>query len=563
MKIRQKLFGSVLVVILIFVVGNIFTMTRISQMEQNTSSVNSGIIPSLSDIGIINMDISDVPRLLEYYVLEFDINKKESIEKDLNSTLVDINNRGKHYKDLINNSDEIQSYDKFLTDWSIYEKQIPMIMADAKSNDTSAAVHGITSSYSAWETVNSSLDSLTAINQKNASTAAQKTVSDAHLALYTSIILSLIASIIGGILVYFLSSSISKSLRSLQAASTKIADGNLTGQISIDSKDELGELANAFNKMVLDLRSIVNEVSETANNLGANSEELSAAAQEATAASEQVANTINQLAIDATYQAQSVQETSNIIEQLSSSAHNVSTNTENVNQSSHKAATAAQTGLRQAENAVAKIEEIRDVTINIANVITKLGEQSQQIGQIVDVIKGIADQTNLLALNAAIEAARAGDQGRGFAVVAEEVRKLAEQSSASTGQIESLIGNIQKEADRAVKIMEKGKSEVAQGVEAVNLAGTAFQTIVGEIDAVTEQVSQVFGANQQMTEGTKQAVKFVVSIGSIAEQNASSAQEMSAASEEQSATMVSVSKSAEELAKYGESLMHLIARFKL
>lgn len=563
MKIKTKLLGSVFVVILIFVASNIFTMVRITQMQQNTLDVNSISIPSLSDIGTINMDISDVPRLLEYYVLETDSSDKASIEQDLNSTLADITAKSKHYETLISNPAERQSYDKFLTEWNTYVSQVPAILAEGKSNNIGGTVQKINASYPVWNTANDALDAVTAVNLKEADLVAQNTMSAAHAALYTSIILSLLAAILGGVLAFILSSSISKSLRQLQTASAKIANGDLSDQIAAKSKDELGELANAFNEMIIDLRAIVNEVSQTANNLGANSEELSAAAQEATAASEQVSNRMNQLAVDATSQSKSVQEASNIIEQLSTSFNNVSANTENVNQSSHNAATAAQAGARQAENAVVKIETIKEVTAEIANVVTLLGEQSKEIGQIVDVIKGIADQTNLLALNAAIEAARAGDQGRGFAVVAEEVRKLAEQSSASAEQIESLIGNIQRETERAVQIMGKEQAEVAEGVETVNSAGTAFQTIVVEINTVVEQVRQVAAAIRQMTEGTSQAVKSIDEIGQIAEHNAGSAQEMAAASEEQSATMVSVSKSAEELAKYGESLMQLVAKFKL
>ena len=190
-------------------------------------------------------------------------------------------------------------------------------------------------------------------------------------------------------------------------------------------------------------------------------------------------------------------------------------------------------------------------------------DQSKQIGQIVDVIKGIADQTNLLALNAAIEAARAGEQGRGFAVVAEEVRKLAEQSSMSATQIATLIGNIQRETERAVEVMEKGKEEVVSGVEAVNLARNSFRTIVEEVNSVVDQIQLVTAASQQMALGTTQAVKSVESIGVIAEQTAASAEEVSAASEEQAATMVSVSQSSEALAKLGESLMSVVDKFKV
>jgi len=378
-----------------------------------------------------------------------------------------------------------------------------------------------------------------------------------------NIILTLVALVLGGLIAFFLSGSMAKSLLKLRDASAKIAEGNLTEEVTVKSKDEFGELAESFNKMTKNLRELIKEVIDTASTLGATSEELSAAAEEATSSSEQVSNTLGQLASGATDQAMSVGDTSSVIEQLSANAQQVAENAERVSQSSGKAAEAAEVGARQAENAVQKIEGIRAVSAQTAEVILVLGEQSHEIGQIVDVIKGIADQTNLLALNAAIEAARAGEQGRGFAVVAEEVRKLAEQSSTSATQIATLIGNIQRETERAVEVMEKGKGQVGAGVEAVTLAGQSFQVIVAEVNTVVEQIRQVTVATQQMASGTSQAVQSIEGIGVIAEQTAASTQEVSAASEEQAATMVSVSQSAEALAQLGEGLSRLVAKFQV
>ncbi|TGE33509.1 HAMP domain-containing methyl-accepting chemotaxis protein [Desulfosporosinus sp. Sb-LF] len=378
------------------------------------------------------------------------------------------------------------------------------------------------------------------------------------------IIFVAIALIGGTVLAIMLARHISRPLSAVTKVAQAVADGDLNVEMpEIRNRDEIGVLSRAVGEMVHSLREVIGEVLTQSESVAATSQELSAAAEEATAASEQVSDTLAQLASGATNQATSVKDTGVVIEQLSASAQQVAANAEIASQSSGKAAQAAELGALQAENAVQKIEHIREVSTQTGEAVFKLGDQSQQIGQIVDVIKGIAEQTNLLALNAAIEAARAGEQGRGFAVVAEEVRKLAEQSSTSATQIAILIGNIQRETERAVNMMEKGKGEVDAGVEAVNLAGNSFRTIVEEINTVVEQIRQVTAASQQMASGTTQTVTAVESIGVIAEQSAASAEEVSAASEEQAATMVSVSQSAESLAKLGESLMSAVAKFKI
>jgi len=400
-----------------------------------------------------------------------------------------------------------------------------------------------------------------AIGGNKAVTAAQ-TTKDSVVRLL--IIVVGIALFMGALLAIMLARHISRPLAAVTKVAQAVAEGDLTIQMpTIKNKDEIGVLSRAVSEMVHSLRQIIGEVLAQSESVAATSAELSAAAEEANSSSEQVAETLTQLASGATDQAISVGHTSSVIKQFAVNAQQVAENAEVVSKSSAKTAGEAELGATQAEKAVLKIEQIREVTAQTAEAVSQLGEQSKQIGQIVNVIKDIADQTNLLALNAAIEAARAGEQGRGFAVVAEEVRKLAEQSSTSATQIATLIGNIKQGTDYAVSVMEKGKAEVAAGVEAVNLAGNSFRTIVDEVNLVVDQIQLVTVASQQMALRTTEAVQSVESIGVIVEQIAASSEEVSAASEEQAATMVSVSQSAEALAKLGESLVSAVAKFKL
>ncbi|WP_368294154.1 methyl-accepting chemotaxis protein [Dehalobacter sp. TBBPA1] len=374
-----------------------------------------------------------------------------------------------------------------------------------------------------------------------------------------SILFSFVGLILSSSLAYLIYRN-AKFLRMYTDYNKNLSEGKLASNFEVNTDGLLDDLLTITNNLVVGRRALIAKLMEAAGNLENTSGELSSTVQETTAVSAHLSDMLGQLATGAKDQAISLEQTSVVIEQLSANAQEVAANAESVSQSSGKAALAAESGFSQAENAIRKIEKISEVSVQTSEVVSILGDQSIQIGNIVDVIKDIAEQTNLLALNAAIEAARAGEQGRGFAVVADEVRKLAEQSSTSAAQIAILIGNIQRETERAVEMMEISKDEVAGGVEAVKLAGRSFQTIVEEIKTVVNQIQQVTTAAQEIASGTTQAAISIESIGAIAEQTASSTQEVSVASEEQNAKMLLVSQSAETLAQLGEGLSRLIGK---
>jgi methyl-accepting chemotaxis protein len=195
--------------------------------------------------------------------------------------------------------------------------------------------------------------------------------------------------------------------------------------------------------------------------------------------------------------------------------------------------------------------------------VRNLGNRSNEIGRIVEVITGIADQTNLLALNAAIEAARAGEQGRGFAVVAEEVRKLAEQSRTAAEQISGLIGEIQNDTNNAVTTMDAGGREVAAGTEAVEKAGAAFAAIANAVQGMVARIQEVSAATQSLAAGSQQAVKAVESIAAITEEAAAGSQEVGASAQEQSASVQEIASSSESLAQMAQELQRAVAEFSI
>lgn len=376
------------------------------------------------------------------------------------------------------------------------------------------------------------------------------------------IIFSIIGILVGILISYIISRMISRPVISLAKIADQVANGDLTQEVKIKSNDEIGDLSQSFNKMIQHLRKVISDVTDASNQVATSSEELSASSEETTAVAKQVTVTISQLAEGANRQAEAVEVTSVVVNQMSASIIQVATNTEMVTDASIRVSNAAIQGSNEAKNAIMKINQIKNTTTETAEVVKILGNESKRIGQIVDVIKGIADQTNLLALNAAIEAARAGEMGRGFAVVADEVRKLAEQSATSAEQIAHLISMIQNESTKAVQVMEVGTKVVDEGVIAVNRAGESFEAIVQEIEQVVDQIQQVSLASKQMSEGSTEVVQSIKEIADVAEQTAGSGQEVLIASKEQTLSIQEVTNSAALLAKLAEQLRNTVAQFK-
>jgi methyl-accepting chemotaxis protein len=216
-----------------------------------------------------------------------------------------------------------------------------------------------------------------------------------------------------------------------------------------------------------------------------------------------------------------------------------------------------------AEQASTAMRGVHDSSVETTSAIRSLGEKSDQIGGIVATITGIAAQTNLLALNAAIEAARAGEQGRGFAVVAEEVRHLAEESQQAAASISELIGEIQKETQRTVQIVEAGAAQTAGGVETVEQTRDAFVKIGESVEDVSARVEQIASAIRQIDASADQMRETLLVVAEVAESSSASTEQVSASTQETSASTQEIAASAQQLAHTADGLEKLVSQFAL
>lgn len=379
-------------------------------------------------------------------------------------------------------------------------------------------------------------------------------------AIFISIFIGILLALV---FAFWLARYICGPLNQLKEQFIKAADGDLTVKVDIIRTDEFGELADRFNSMVQNINNLVHSVSDMVQNVAASSEQLSASAEQSAQAAGQVAQSVTTVANDAEEQSQSINSTNNIVTQMSSAIDHISLSTNLMADTSTKTAQAADEGSRAVNNAVIQIEKIENTVNTSAQVVARLGERSNEIGQIVEAISGIAGQTNLLALNAAIEAARAGEQGRGFAVVADEVRKLAEQSQEAAKQIGRLIKDIQTDTTQAVDAMNAGTKEVKAGTEVIHRTGEKFNAITEMIESMNDQVSEVTVAVKQLSTDSQQIVVSVKDIDTISRNTVSETQTVSAAVEEQTAAMQEIASSSNGLSLLAEELQTAVNKFKV
>jgi methyl-accepting chemotaxis protein len=375
----------------------------------------------------------------------------------------------------------------------------------------------------------------------------------------------LVLMIIIGLIVVMLWVMLTKPIDKLIVKAEALGSraGDLTQKITVSSKDEVGRLAGAFNKiidslhdMVLKIRNSSERVASSAQELSSSAEEMNASTQEITAATQQISKAI-------VSQSEQTEGTYEVTKQMSDSLKRVVANAQSVAAGTEQAAKRADTGKSAVEDTVAKINQLSDTVSEATKVIQTLGERSQQIGEITETITSIADQTNLLALNAAIEAARAGEAGRGFAVVAEEVRKLAEGSAEAVRKIGGLIKSIQSETELAVTSIRTSFEGAQEGKALVQKVAGILIEISKTIQETAGMASAISETTGEQLKSTERVTSAINEIASASKETASTSEQITSSTEEQTASMQQMSSSAQELARLAAELSALVGQFKL
>ena len=342
--------------------------------------------------------------------------------------------------------------------------------------------------------------------RERAKTALIQSEQRARDAVRIFVTIGAIALLLGVMMTAFLNRIIANPLRDISGMAERVASGDLTVNVQFDHRaDEVGILAQTFNRMVENLRQVTGEIRDGVNVLGASASEILA--------------TTTQVASGAAETAAAVGETTTSVEEVKQTAQLSSQKARYVSESAQKAAQVSQGGKKAVEESIEGMTRIRERMESIADSIVRLSEQSQAIGEIIATVNDLAEQSNLLAVNAAIEAAKAGEAGKGFAVVAQEVKSLAEQSRQATAQVRAILSDIQKATSAAVMATEQGTKAVEAGVKQSTEAGHAIRVLGESVAGAAQAATQIAASSQQQVIGMDQVAVAMENIKQASMQN--------------------------------------------
>ncbi len=374
---------------------------------------------------------------------------------------------------------------------------------------------------------------------------------------------TIIGLIMGLLLGYVISQYILKSVRNLLIATRTIGKGDLTKEVAISSKDEIGELAMSFNQMILSLREMIMQFRKSSDDIIEASKTLSTFVQDINFTAEEVAVISTQISKGAEKQSHLMDNTFAIMKRMADLIQVVAEKSQVAAESAQRAGETAKSERESLEKTREELEKVFSKIESSASLIRNFGEKIQKITKITDIITGIAEQTNLLSFNAAIEATRAGESGKGFSIVADEVRRLAEKAKGYAEDITSIIDAIKKDNLIISSSLDAQTEGVSFGRTAVGAAVSGLVDIMGKIIVMVDDIKEISSITQQQKQDAQLVVQDMGNVAKLAEEYVCATDETAKVAASQVESMNRMVSSTKNLSEISDRLKNAALKFKL
>ncbi|WP_144495504.1 methyl-accepting chemotaxis protein [Bacillus sp. WP8] len=370
--------------------------------------------------------------------------------------------------------------------------------------------------------------------------------------------------LIGGLLFSFIMGRrIAKPARSLMDSANRIADGDLTGMVEVESKDEIGQLAASFQKMQGRIKELISKISHSSSEVSKMSSQLRTVTNESSQSAQQVSEAMTNMSEGINDSVANITDCTRSVAEIDTQIEGVTKEVDEMKSVSSDVQEQSESGQKLVNHVLDHLNLLHDKMTNSKQAAEELQSHSTEIESVISIITDISAQTNLLALNASIEAARVGEEGKGFAVVADEVRKLAEQSADAAKTVSDLVIGTQENSQRVLESVEESSKAVEEGREQMEGTSQNFAVIYDGVSQFSRRTNNLLASIKQVERAYQTISTSIEQISVVSEEHAASSQEVAAATEQQSAGMQQISSAIEQLSDMSDDLAQMVSTFKI
>lgn len=482
------------------------SISQMGTINNQSTIISTNWLPSVQLIERINTQTADLRNVESVHIISTDSAQIKQADEAIQGIKSTVNETISSYEELVSSEEENQLLQEFKRKYDNYLNiQRTLLELSEQNKNEEAKRLFLGTSRDAYRDYSGVLLKLSDLNENSANEASEYgdiIYEQAIRLMLWGVVAIIVLVIITGVVI---ARNLTTPIKLVQDAMTKMADGDLTTRIEHLGKNELGLLAESYNKTASNLSNLTSQLVSVANNVAGSSETL--------------ASTMNQADTNSQNMLSQVEQIATALNEMSSTALEMSQNAANAETAANEAITNVEIGNKSLIKSNEISLKIGESILEATNLVNQLKEYSTEIGAVIEVINSISEQTNLLALNAAIEAARAGEAGRGFAVVADEVRSLAAKTQQSTIDIQEIITKLQTQAEKADQFMKSNSKLIDESQQVSNSVQEAFKGITESVNTISDVNSMVATAASEQSSVTEDISSNIASTVDIVNQN--------------------------------------------